>query len=245
MTCNRAISLVIPCHNEAALLPRLLASVDTARRAFSGGPDGIEVIVADNASTDDTVAVADAHGCRVASTVTRRIGAVRNAGAAAARGAVVAFIDADSRIHPDTFNVIAAFMSRPDVVGGSTGVTMERWSAGIALTYAMMVPLVWATGMDTGVVFCRRDDFHAIGGYDETLKFAEDVKFLVALRRLGRARGRRLVRARAAKAVASTRKFDQFGDWHYLPISWKAPWYLLNRRARDAFSDRYWYKSGR
>ena len=162
-----------------------------------------------------------------------------------ARGAIVAFIDADSSLHPETFNVIAAFLSRPDVVGGTTGVTMERWSVGIALSYAAMLPLVWVTGMDTGVVFCRRADFQAVGGYDETLKFAEDVRFLVALGRLGRARGSRLVRARAAKAVASTRKFDQFGHWHYVAISWKVPWYLISQRARDAFSDRYWYKSGR
>ena len=240
-----AISLVIPCYNEAALLPRLLISVDAARRAFTAGADRVEVIVADNASTDRTVAIAEARGCRIASTAIRRIGAVRNAGAAMARGAIVAFIDADSSLHPETFNVIAAFLSRPDVVGGTTGVTMERWSVGIALSYAAMLPLVWVTGMDTGVVFCRRADFQAVGGYDETLKFAEDVRFLVALGRLGRARGSRLVRARAAKAVASTRKFDQFGHWHYVAISWKVPWYLISQRARDAFSDRYWYKSGR
>lgn len=240
-----AISLIIPCHNEAALLPRLLTSIDTARRAFSGGPEGVEVIVSDNASTDDTAAIAVARGCRVVSSTIRRIGAVRNAGAASARGAIVSFIDADSKVHPDTFNVIAAFMTRPDVVGGTTGATMERWSAGIALTYAMFLPAVWATNMDIGVVFCRRADFESVGGYDESLTFAEDVKFLFALRRLGRARGSRLVRARAAKVIASTRKFDQFGDWHYITLLWKGPWYLLSRRRREAFADRYWYKSGR
>ena len=179
------------------------------------------------------------------STTVRRIGAVRNAGAAVARGAIVAFIDADSQVHPETFNVIAAFLARPDVVGGSTGATMERWSAGIGLTYAMFIPLVWATHLDIGVVFCRRADFEAIGGYDESMKFAEDVKFLLALRRLGRARGRRLVRARAAQVIASTRKFDRFGDWHYLTLLVKGPWYLISRRRRDAFADGYWYKPGR
>ena len=240
-----AISLVIPCYNEAALLPRLLDSVDAARRAFSGGPDRIEVIVSDNASTDDTAAIAVARSCRVVTSTVRRIGAVRNAGAAAARGAIVAFIDADSQVHVDTFNVIAALMARPDVAGGSTGGTMERWSAGIALTYAMFIPIVWATTMDIGVVFCRRADFEAIGGYDASMKFAEDVKFLVALRRLGRTRGSRLVRARAVKVIASTRKFDQFGDWHYLTLMVKGPWYLISRRGRDAFADGYWYKPGR
>jgi hypothetical protein len=239
------ISLIIPCHNEAALLPRLLATVEVARRAYRGDPADIEVIVSDNASTDDTVAIATAAGCRLAFTGVRRIAAARNAGAAAAHGGVLAFIDADSQIHPDTFTVVAGCMARPDVVAGATGATMERWSLGIAVCYAMMLPVVWATGMDIGVVFCRRADFDAVGGYDETLKFAEDVKFLVALRRAGRPGGRALVRATAAKVIASTRKFDQFGDWHFLAMVLGAPWYLVNRRAGDAFADRYWYRSGR
>jgi glycosyltransferase involved in cell wall biosynthesis len=240
-----AISLIIPCYNEAAYLPRLLASVDAARRAFAEGPDAVEVIVSDNASTDETAAIARAHGCRVVTSTVRRIGAVRNAGAAAASGTVVAFIDADSQVHRDTFNVIAALMANPSVIAGSTGGTMERWSAGIALTYALLVPIVWATKMDIGVVFCRRADFEAIGGYDASMKFAEDVKFLYMLRRFGRPRGQRLARARPVKVIASTRKFDTFGDWHYISLIVKAPWYLVNRRMRDTFADRYWYKPER
>jgi glycosyltransferase involved in cell wall biosynthesis len=237
--------MIIPCHNEAALLPRLLTSIETARRAFRDNPADIEIIVSDNASTDATAAVARAAGCRVVFTDVRCIAAARNAGAAIARGSILAFIDADSQIHPETFNAIAAWMARPEIVAGSTGATMERWSAGIAVCYAMMLPIVWATRLDVGVVFCRRADFDEVGGYDESLKFAEDVKFLVDLRRQGRRRGARLVRARTAKVVASTRKFDQFGEWHFLGMILKTPWYLLNRRAGDAFAERYWYRSGR
>jgi glycosyltransferase involved in cell wall biosynthesis len=236
-----AISLIIPCYNEAAYLPRLLATIDAARHQFTAGADAVEVIVSDNGSTDDTAAIARAHGCRVAASTVRRIGAVRNAGAAVATAPILAFIDADSQVHPETFNVIARSLSRSDVVAGSTGATMERWSSGIVLTYAIMIPLVWATTMDIGVVFCRRCDFEAIGGYDAAMKFAEDVKFLYALRRLGRRRGQRLVRARTIKVIASTRKFDTYGDWHYLSLMVKGPWYLFNRRRRDAFADRYWY----
>ena len=241
-----SISLIVPCYNEAALLPRLLTTIDAARRAWRGDPSDLEDIVSDNASTDGTAAVAAAAGCRLAFTATRRIGAARNAGAAIATGSILAFIDADSQVHAETFNFIADCMARPDLVGGATGATMERWSLGTATCWMIMLPIALATGLDIGVVFCRRADFEAIGGYDETLKFAEDVKLLFDLRRLGRIRGARLVRRRrTAVAIASTRKFDQFGEWHFLGMLFKSPWYLLNRRAGDAFADRYWYRSGR
>jgi len=59
------ISLVIPAWNEAAYLPRLLDSVDVARKQYRGGVARIEVIVADNDSTDETPQIAAARGCRV------------------------------------------------------------------------------------------------------------------------------------------------------------------------------------
>ena len=188
------ISLIIPAYNEAAYLPRLLDSVDAARARFDRGAGAVEVIVADNASTDATAKIAAARGCRVARVEKRIIGASRNGGARAARGEVLAFIDADSRIHPETFNAIDRALAEWRFVAGATGVRMERMSAGIALTYALLVPWVWATGFDTGVVFCRRDDFLAVGGYDEDRLFAEDVFFLVKLWRLGRRRGQRMIR---------------------------------------------------
>ena len=51
-------SLIIPAFNEEAYLPRLLDTVDVARARYEGGPGAIEVVVADNASTDATAAVA-------------------------------------------------------------------------------------------------------------------------------------------------------------------------------------------
>ena len=235
----------MPAYNEERFLPALLQSVTDAREAYGGGAEAVEVIAANNGSTDATASVAAAAGCRVVEAPIRCIAAVRNAGARTATGEILAFVDADTRIHRQTFNEIAGRMSRPDVVGGATGVTLDRWSVALALTCAAMLPLVWATGFDTGVVFCRREDFDAIGGYDERLRFAEDVAFLLALRRLGRSRSQRLVRVPAARATASTRKFDDHGDWHYFGLFARAPFYLLNRRAADRFADRYWYRPRR
>ena len=238
-----AISIVVPAYNEATLLPRLLDTIDAARDRFAGGRDQIEVIVADNGSTDETAAIAASRGCRVATVAKRMIGASRNGGAAIAAAPILCFVDADMQIHPDTFNAIARELADPHVVGGATGVTMERWSAGIALTFAMILPLVWLTGMDTGVVFMRREAFIAAGGYSETRHFAEDVDFLFKLIRVGRTRGQRLRRLRPVKATASVRKFDRFGDWHYF---WMMPRLALGTflpRASDHPTARkYWYE---
>ena len=67
----------------------------------------------------------------------------------------------------------------------------------------MILPLVWLTGMDTGVVFMRHQDYLQAGGYSEERHFAEDVDFLWKLIRLGRQRGQRMRRLRSVKAVAS------------------------------------------
>jgi hypothetical protein len=119
-------------------------------------------------------------------------------------------------------------------------------SVGIALTFMVMVPMVWVTGMDTGVVFCRREDFHFVGGYNEERLFGEDVQFLWDLRRCGRKRGQRLTRVTSAKAIASTRKFDRFGDWHYLGGLVRALYFLVfAQQAGLAFARRYWYEDPR
>lgn len=239
-------SLVVPAYNEARWLPSLLDSVDAARARCRGGSSSVEVIVADNASTDRTAEIAVARGCRVVRVETRSIAAARNGGARIARGEILLFADADSRIHPGTFDAVDEALESDRIVGGATGVTLDRWSPGIALTFALMVPLVWATGMDTGVVFCRREDFAAVGGYDEHRRFAEDVFFLLALRRLGRSRRRRLARLRSVKAVASTRKFDEHGDWHYVRMILSLPFAcLLAPRFAAKTVERYWYRPDR
>jgi glycosyltransferase involved in cell wall biosynthesis len=239
-------SVVIPAYNEEQYLPRLLDSIDVARSNYSGGPDAVEVIVADNDSSDRTAEIATARGARVVRVAKRRIAAARNGGGHAARGEIVCFIDADSAVHPQTFNAIERAIAIGRYVGGSTGLTLERKSFGLLVTYCLGAPLVLLTGMDSGVVFCRREDFEAVGGYDEGYMYAEDLLFLMALRRLGKTRGQRLARLPKVRALGCTRKFDQFGDWHYFGMLGHAIKSLITGNWHDKnLADRYWYKSGR
>jgi len=239
-------SVIIPAYNEAEYLPRLLDSIEVAKSNYSGGRDQVEVIVADNCSTDRTAEVAAARGARVVTVAKRRIAAARNGGGHAALGEIVCFIDADSALHPQTFNAIDQTMSTGRFVGGATGIRLERKSLGLLGAYCGCMTLVLIVGIDTGVVFCRREDFEAVGGYDETRLYAEDVIFPLALRRLGRSRGQRLTRLPKVKALGSTRKFDQFGDWHYFWMFGHVFKSLFTGNWNDEeLAERYWYNSGR
>ncbi len=239
-------SIIIPAYNEEHYLPRLLDSIEVAKSNYSGGPAAVEVIVADNDSTDRTAEVAAAQGARVVTVKKRRIAAARNGGGHAAQGEIVCFIDGDSALHPQTFDAIDKVMTSGRYVGGATGIRLERKSLGLLAAYCMVMPLVALVGIDTGVVFCRREDFEAVGGYDESRLYAEDVLFPLALRRLGRQRGQRLTRLPQVKALGCTRKFDQFGDWHYFWMMSHVFKSLVTRNWNDEqLAERYWYNSGR
>jgi glycosyltransferase involved in cell wall biosynthesis len=110
------VSVVVPARNDAEMLGRCLAALARQRRV----PD--EIIVVDNGSTDDTRAVADAAGVRVIWEPIPGIPRASAAGLDAARGDVIARIDADTVCPPDWLErAITAFEDDPDlsVISGS------------------------------------------------------------------------------------------------------------------------------
>jgi len=235
--------VVVPAYNEAALLPRLVATLQAAAVRAPGGAESVELIVADNSSTDATAELARQRGCRVVTVAKRAIGAARNGGAQSARGEVLCFVDADMQVHPGTFAAIDRAMRADGIIGGATGLRSERWSLGIAVTWALLLPGVWLMGIDSGVVFCRREDFERLGGYREDQLVGEDVDYLLRLKRHGRQRAQRFVRLAGVKAIVSTRKFDQHGDWHQLGAMARLGWLTFTRR-REEFGRQvraYWY----
>ena len=99
------ISFIVPAHNEAYELPRALAAIFQSARAL-GEP--FEVIVVNDASTDATPALAREAGARVLDVQLRQISRVRNAGARAAQGEILFFVDADTQINPEVLRAAVA-----------------------------------------------------------------------------------------------------------------------------------------
>jgi hypothetical protein len=131
-------------------------------------------------------------------------------------------------------------------VWGVTGGRLERRSFALLTTHYFFLPMTWVTGLDIGLSFCRREDFEAVGGYDEDRLYSEDVLFPLALRRLGRGRGQKFTRLSQVKALACTRKFDQFGEWHYFWMLGHVVKSLVTRNWHDEkLAARYWYNPKR
>ena len=85
----------------------------------------------------------------------------------------------------------------------------------------------------------RKEDWEAIGGFDESLVSLEDMDFAVRLNELGRSRGQKYGTLKSSFVVTSSRKFDQFGDWYLLKDRAMVK-RLFTGRDREA-ADRFYY----
>src|SRR5258705_6116779 len=110
------ISVVIPAFNEELYLPATLSSL---RDANSVCRCSVELIVVDNESSDRTREVARSFGATVVHEAVHNIARVRNTGGSAARGDVLAFVDADTIVSPYFLEKVAAAIGDPACVGGS------------------------------------------------------------------------------------------------------------------------------
>src|ERR1051325_9187994 len=90
------ISFIVPAHNEEFELSSTLAAIHLAA---SNAAQPYEIIVVDDASTDATPEIAAQAGAKVIRINRRQIAAARNAGARAAQGEYLFFVDADTRIN--------------------------------------------------------------------------------------------------------------------------------------------------
>jgi glycosyltransferase involved in cell wall biosynthesis len=233
---NSAISLIVPAHNEAAFLPACLAA---AQAAAARVDVSVEIVVVLNRCTDSTEEIAARHGCRIVREDAKNLSQIRNAGVAAATGDIVVTCDADSRMHPRTFQEIQRLLATGKYVGGGGIVVPERWSAGIVASALSLLPYLALSGVSFGIFWCRKEDFDAIHGFDTRFLSVEDVDFAQRLKAHGRTTGRKWGTLWKAPLITSCRKFDQFGDWYLVrnPALVRRVFRGNDRQAADSF----WY----
>jgi rSAM/selenodomain-associated transferase 2 len=170
------LSIVIPVLNEEATIDGLLHNLE--------GLAGVEIILVDGGSSDNTVALASGRA-RVLQSAPGRA-AQMNAGAKAAAGDVLLFLHADARPTPGFADQIRRALADAAVVGGNFDIHYEggdwaarcfthvnRWRRNCRVFYG-----------DSGI-FCRRTTFESLGRY-KPWPIMEDYDFARRLSRCGR-----------------------------------------------------------
>lgn len=234
------ITVVIPAHNEEKYIGKCLSSIHAQLI-----PHNVEVetIVVLNRCTDKTEEIAKAHRATVISDDSKNLSAIKNAGVAQATSEWVVTIDADSWMSAGVLAEIYRHAKSPTALGGGIQIKPERLSPGIAVGYGMMLVPAFFLGLSFGMYWFKKSDFNAIGGFDESRHIAEDVDFLKRLKLHGRKTGRHHKIISRESITTSCRKFDEFGDWHFVRIFGNP---LRVRRAivgKDReYLDKNWYE---
>jgi len=178
------ISFIVPAYNEEPVIGRTLESIHAAAR-LAGHP--YEIVVVDDSSSDGTAVVARSHGSLVVPVEHRQIAATRNAGARAAFGDILIFVDADTVVPPATLVATLQTLGAGAVGGGATLRLEGRipWHGRLLI---LLVSSALRLGrMAAGCyLFCTRAAFEAAGGFDERLFATEEIALSRALRRQGR-----------------------------------------------------------
>jgi glycosyltransferase involved in cell wall biosynthesis len=196
-----SISIIIPALNEEKMIGRCLDSLTQLTLAR----DRFEVLVVDNGSRDKTLDIAnsfrDRLNLRILQQSDVRISALRNLGAHAALGKILAFLDADCLAPVDWLDCILALASTngAGVLGahyllpeGSSwvGTTWHRYQEAPKSGEISHVP--------AGDLVMRREDFFNLRGFDEAIQTNEDYELC----------------ERARKAGMHVRAFPQIGVVH-------------------------------
>ncbi len=185
MTGGPIVSFIIPVRNDARRLEHCLRSITTGAH-----PAGrVEVVVADNGSTDESAAVARQAGATVIMLPDVRLGELRNRAVQAARGDVLAFVDADHEIGADW--VPAAISALADAQVAAVGAPcrppspatwVQRLYDGLRRHPRTQEAVSW---LGSGNMAVRRTAFERVGGFDTTLETCEDVDLCRKLRAQG------------------------------------------------------------
>ena len=178
------LSFVVPAHNEEASVGAVVAAIGAAADAAGSAH---EILVVDDASTDATAERAAAAGARVVPVAYRQIAATRNAGARAARGDVLVFVDADTLIGADVVAGLQRVLAA-GAIGGGAAIRFDepvpRWVKWTLPAFLWLFRRLRYTG--GCFLFATRPAFEAVGGFDESLYASEEITLCRALKRQGR-----------------------------------------------------------
>jgi rSAM/selenodomain-associated transferase 2/rSAM/selenodomain-associated transferase 1 len=171
------ISIIIPTLNEADVIKATVARLPES--------ENIEILVVDGGSRDNTVEIAQKLGTRVLIKAPSKAEQM-NAGAAEARGDVLLFLHADTRLPANFEEIVMAAVSRDDVSAGAftLGIDSKTWSLRFIERVANWRARIFKLPYGDQALFVGRDLFFEIGGFPD-YPIMEDFEFIRRLKKKG------------------------------------------------------------
>ncbi|NDJ17214.1 TIGR04283 family arsenosugar biosynthesis glycosyltransferase [Myxacorys almedinensis] len=191
------ISIVIPVLNEAHHLSKTLATLTEAT--------GVDLIVVDGGSQDDTIAVAQSAHAKVISAPAGRA-AQMNAGAAIATGEILLFLHADTQLPLSFETLIRGTLAQPRTIAGAFDLTIDAPGFGVRL-------VEWGVHLRSRylqlpygdqAIFLPKPVFHAVGGFPD-LPIMEDFELVQRLHQHGK------IAIVPAPVITSGRRWQRLG----------------------------------
>ncbi len=205
------ISVIVPAFNEEKLLAASLAEIRTAAQAFTARGWEFQLVVCDNNSTDGTAAIARAAGATVVFEPVNQIARARNAGAAAATGDWLVFVDADSHPSAALFaDVAEQIVSGKCLAGGATLRLDTKAFAARVITCLWSWTSRFNQWMAGAFIFVEAAAFRSIGGFSHEFFAAEELDLSMRLKKLARATGKKIVILHRHPMKTSARKIKLY-----------------------------------
>jgi peptidoglycan/xylan/chitin deacetylase (PgdA/CDA1 family)/GT2 family glycosyltransferase len=230
------VSVVIPAYNEENYLRSCLESI--RRQDYAAE---YEVIVVDNASTDNTAQIARDWGAKVVYESKQSPAAARQKGAEVAAGKVIAFIDADTRAPTHWLSTIVwRFLCKPELVSLSGPYAyadagkFSKITSYIGNLFSIIIDQLFRKvfGKGSPIWGCnfavRRSAFWEVGGFDTSIKFyGEEYELSLRLRRAGKGSIMpRLFVLTSARRLKRIGIVNQYWNWmvdYFTVLFWYVP----------------------
>lgn len=226
MTNSCPVTVVVPVWREAATIESTLQHLAPLRQA------GGEVLVADGGSDDATARLA-APWCDRVLVCGRGRAVQMNAAAAVARGEVLLFLHADTRLPVAAMDHLRAFLASKRAWG--------RFDVRLSGRRPMFRVIAWfmnrrsrLTGIATGdqALFVRRPVFEALKGY-RPIPLMEDVELSKRLKTVSPPY------CVADPVVTDSRRWEQFGPWRTIWLMWRLRWRYWRGESPESLAREY------
>ena len=235
-------SVIVPAYNEefyiSTVLDRLFIAIAEIKNLTG------EVVVVDNNCTDKTAKLAKAKGARVVFEPINQISRARNAGADAARGKYLFFVDADTLISNELLLLSMQMLESGKCGGGGATVVFD--SNQNRFFFGSFMPYFWSWISKTfklaagSFIFCDKQLFFEAECFSEKLFAGEEILFSINYKKRCKERGLTFDIIKDFPVVTSSRKLAWFNPFQILitilmPLFF--PWVLRSKRFCS-----FWYR---